>query len=75
MGLTSIDHRSKNQPTTFPDDAVTAAGAEELTPRAARRLAQAKNYHWVDALQRSDVNKLWAELHRTVCHHPLVRAS
>jgi hypothetical protein len=31
--------------------------------------------NWVESLKSSDVNRLWAELHRVVCHHPLVRAS
>jgi hypothetical protein len=31
--------------------------------------------HWVESLRSSDVSRLWAELHRIVCHHPLVRAS
>lgn len=30
---------------------------------------------WIESLKKSDVNQLWAELHRIVCHHPLVRAS
>ncbi len=30
---------------------------------------------WVESLKSSDVNQLWAELHRVVCYHPLVRAS
>lgn len=30
---------------------------------------------WVSSLRRSDVNQLWSDLHRIVCHHPLVRAS
>lgn len=30
---------------------------------------------WVESLETSDVNQLWAELHRVVCYHPLVRAS
>jgi len=30
---------------------------------------------WRDWLERSDVGRLWTELHRIVCHHPLVRAS
>ncbi len=30
---------------------------------------------WVDALRRSDVSRLWAELQRLVSNHPLVRAS
>jgi hypothetical protein len=30
---------------------------------------------WIESLRCSDVSRLWAELHRIVCHHPLVRAS
>ncbi len=30
---------------------------------------------WVHALRARDVQRLWAELHRVVCNHPLVRAS
>ncbi len=30
---------------------------------------------WGDNLRNSDVNKLWSDLHRIVCFHPLVRAS
>jgi hypothetical protein len=30
---------------------------------------------WVENLNNSDVNRLWADLHRIVCFHPLVRAS
>ncbi|HEV2766004.1 MAG TPA: hypothetical protein VGV38_23665 [Pyrinomonadaceae bacterium] len=30
---------------------------------------------WVESLRRSDVNRLWSELHRLVSNHPLVRAS
>jgi hypothetical protein len=46
--------------------------------RTAARPAQeraAKCGPWGDILNTSDVNRLWAELHRIVCHHPLVRAS
>ncbi|HZI46707.1 MAG TPA: hypothetical protein VFD75_02865 [Pyrinomonadaceae bacterium] len=43
----------------------------------AKRLAEraARAGHWVDSLRNSDVNRLWAELHRIVSNHPLVRAS
>lgn len=30
---------------------------------------------WIRALRNSDVNQLWAELHRIVSQHPLVRSS
>lgn len=46
--------------------------------RPAGRMAQersAKSGPWVETLTNGDVNRLWAELHRIVCHHPLVRAS
>src|SRR6266536_1856824 len=43
------------------------------TSRAAERSARAG--HWVESLRNSDVNRLWAELHRIVSNHPLVRAS
>jgi hypothetical protein len=46
--------------------------------RATARPAQeraSKSGPWSDILTRSDVSRLWAELHRIVSHHPLVRAS
>lgn len=36
---------------------------------------QSRAGHWIESLRSSDVNRLWAELHRVVSHHPLVRAS
>jgi hypothetical protein len=47
-------------------------------PRASRAGAverHSKSGPWVESLRCSDVSRLWAELHRLVCHHPLVRAS
>src|SRR5437016_7554198 len=41
--------------------------------RLSERAARAG--HWVESLRTSDVNRLWAELHRIVSNHPLVRAS
>jgi hypothetical protein len=35
----------------------------------------ARGGHWVESLRNSDVSRLWTELHRLVCYHPLVRAS
>jgi hypothetical protein len=34
-----------------------------------------RSAQWVNSLRCSDVTQLWADLHRIVCHHPLVRAS
>ncbi len=31
--------------------------------------------NWTDSLEKSDVNQIWADLHRIVSSHPLVRAS
>ena len=51
----------------------------EQPPRAASRAAsperQSRSGPWVESLRSSDVSRLWTELHRIVCHHPLVRAS
>ena len=30
---------------------------------------------WRESLEKSDVSQIWADLHRIVCYHPLVRAS
>ena len=50
----------------------------EQPPRAARAGSydrQSRSGPWVESLRSSDVSRLWAELHRIVCYHPLVRAS
>jgi hypothetical protein len=44
-------------------------------PSAPDRPAPRGGHHWVESLRNSDVSRLWAELHRLVCYHPLVRAS
>ena len=56
-----------------PDNAVNVAPEVSRPSRAAERAARAG--HWVESLRNSDVNRLWAELHRIVSNHPLVRAS
>jgi hypothetical protein len=50
---------------------------KEQSPRAQQKTPtrQLKVGKWVESLKNSDVNQLWTELHRIVCHHPLVRAS
>ncbi|MDX6693389.1 MAG: hypothetical protein QOF02_992 [Blastocatellia bacterium] len=42
-------------------------------PSAAER--PSRGGHWVESLRNSEVSRLWTELHRLVCYHPLVRAS
>ena len=59
---------------------MTSATEEELrAPEAptavAERPTRGSNAQWVESLRRSDVTRLWTELHRIVCSHPLVRAS
>lgn len=46
-------------------------------PRAPRALGErhSRSAQWINSLRCSDVTQLWADLHRIVCHHPLVRAS
>ncbi|HEY6046562.1 MAG TPA: hypothetical protein VIU65_08165 [Pyrinomonadaceae bacterium] len=56
-----------------PDSTVNSAPEVTRASRAAERSARAG--HWVESLRNSDVNRLWAELHRIVSNHPLVRAS
>jgi hypothetical protein len=64
--------KSISQKTT-PETAVNVATDSARARRAAERSARAG--HWVESLRSSDVNRLWAELHRIVSNHPLVRAS
>ena len=63
----SITHK------TTPDSSVNVPREVSRPNRLAERSARAG--HWVDSLRNSDVNRLWAELHRIVSNHPLVRAS
>ena len=51
------------------------APGPEARPAVAARPARGSNAQWVESLRRSDVTRLWTELHRIVCSHPLVRAS
>ncbi|MGA9998386.1 MAG: hypothetical protein WBP93_23430 [Pyrinomonadaceae bacterium] len=62
--MKSTGHNQQN------DSALSAIGEEQPRPSRASRSG-----HWVESLRCSDVNRLWAELHRIVSHHPLVRAS
>jgi hypothetical protein len=75
MAATSADHNHPldNQMTSATEE--LHAPAQQAPPAVAERPARGTNAHWVDSLRRSDVTRLWAELHRIVCSHPLVRAS
>jgi hypothetical protein len=53
---------------------MSAIKEQPRAPRAAFE-RQSRSGPWVESLRSSDVSRLWAELHRIVCHHPLVRAS
>ncbi|MGI8556350.1 MAG: hypothetical protein ACR2LT_08360 [Pyrinomonadaceae bacterium] len=48
---------------------------QEITPKQTGNRRPLKIGKWIESLNTSDVNQLWAELHRVVCSHPLVRAS
>jgi hypothetical protein len=65
MAATSADHNQQSN---------TATNAEE-SRNGSRAASRAANARWVESLRRSDVTRLWSELHRLVCNHPLVRAS
>lgn len=71
-GIPTSIVKSISQKTT-PETAVNVAPDSARARRAAERSARAG--HWVESLRSSDVNRLWAELHRIVSNHPLVRAS
>ncbi len=58
---------------TTPDINVSVPREVSRPSRSAERSSRAG--HWVESLRNSDVNRLWAELHRIVSNHPLVRAS
>lgn len=73
MAATSADHNQhSDSPAARADETRAAAGGRAGHERATSRPAQSR---WVDSLRRSDVTRLWADLHRLVCSHPLVRAS
>src|SRR5215217_4413168 len=68
---TAVKSTSDNQP-----KGSTMSAIREQPPRASRAYdRQSRSGPWVESLRSSDVSRLWAELHRIVCHHPLVRAS
>jgi hypothetical protein len=55
---------------------MSAIKEQERAPqRSASADRPARGGQWVGSLRNSDVSRLWAELHRLVCYHPLVRAS
>ncbi|MBK7704637.1 MAG: hypothetical protein IPN69_15095 [Acidobacteria bacterium] len=53
---------------------MSAIKKQERLPRAIQN-RQIKIGKWTESLKSSDVNQIWAELHRIVSSHPLVRAS
>src|SRR5258708_39511678 len=62
----SITQKTHESSVAVPREVTRASRAAERSSRAG---------HWVESLRNSDVNRLWAELHRIVSNHPLVRAS
>src|SRR2546421_11015114 len=73
--LTSFGTKTIVKSITQKTNESSVAVPREVTrpSRAAERSSRAG--HWVESLRNSDVNRLWAELHRIVSNHPLVRAS
>jgi hypothetical protein len=67
----TVKSTSDNQP---KGSTMSAIKEQPRAPRAAFE-RQSKSGPWVESLRSSDVSRLWAELHRLVGHHPLVRAS
>ncbi len=54
---------------------MSAIKQQERIPKPAVNNKPLKIGKWTESLKNSDVNQIWAELHRIVCSHPLVRAS
>jgi hypothetical protein len=52
-----------------------SAPKEQLRSQRNSSDRKARTGNWLESLRGSEVNRLWAELHRVVCYHPLVRAS
>src|SRR4028119_1988802 len=76
MAATSADHNHPfDKHMTSATEEELHAPAQQASSAVAERPARGTNAHWVDSLRRSDVTRLWTELHRIVCSHPLVRAS
>jgi hypothetical protein len=49
--------------------------SENASKKKTSRKKRYKIGNWNESLKNSDVNQIWAELHRIVSSHPLVRAS
>jgi hypothetical protein len=61
---------------SLKDSMMSALEEKSPAPRQQAATRHSRNSgQWVESLRSSDVSRLWAELHRIVCHHPLVRAS
>ncbi len=45
------------------------------SPKRHAPTRHSKTGQWIEILRSSDVSRLWSELHRIVCQHPLVRSS
>lgn len=61
---------------TIPDiEAHPRPHAQPPSSSRGRNNRASRTGRWVETLQSSDVNQLWADLHQMVTNHPLVRAS
>jgi hypothetical protein len=67
----TVKSTSENQ----PKGSTMSAIKEQPRSTRAGFERQSRSGAWVESLRCSDVSRLWAELHRLVSHHPLVRAS
>ncbi|HEX8068937.1 MAG TPA: hypothetical protein VF546_03230 [Pyrinomonadaceae bacterium] len=65
----------QNQPLETARPRAGEDAPEGVARRPAGERAHRAAAPWGEALRRSDVTRLWTELHRVVCSHPLVRAS
>ncbi len=76
MAATPADQNQPLKTTTArADEDLRAPQSPSPTRAATGERTRTTGAHWVESLHRSDVTRLWTELHRVVCSHPLVRAS
>jgi hypothetical protein len=72
---TTVNSTRDHHPKGSSMSETKASGRSATSRSSSAPEQQSKSGQWIESLRSSDVNRLWTELHRIVCHHPLVRAS
>jgi len=73
---TSTNRNQRATKTSHTGSDGSSVNENQEQPRSRQTGSNRARYaRWSENLRNSDVNKLWSDLHRIVCFHPLVRAS